>query len=205
MTVETHAPGGCDAGWANCANAQVDDAAYAEATSLGQEGEWYDYGFSIPTGYVINAVRVLIKGHVGHAANECDLRVWNGSVWGAWHKDVTPGTVECEEHSIDVSGDFVWTPAMVNAIRVELRYNVQGGPPPSRYCRCCYLPVQVDYTGVVETIVAQGMPMHYLSEPPAAKELTSKVSGATITHVAKDFPEALLKKGRAKELRSKWS
>ena len=56
----------------------------------------------------------------------------------------------------------------------------------------------------VETIVAKDFPMLYLAEPATAKELKSKVSGATITHITKDFPETLLKKGKAQELRSKW-
>ena len=57
----------------------------------------------------------------------------------------------------------------------------------------------------VETITAQSFPMLYLSKPVKAEELISKVEGATITTVAKDFPEELLKAGKAKELRSKWS
>uniref|UniRef100_A0A6M3LU49 Uncharacterized protein n=1 Tax=viral metagenome TaxID=1070528 RepID=A0A6M3LU49_9ZZZZ len=55
-----------------------------------------------------------------------------------------------------------------------------------------------------ETIVAQHFPMHYLSKPVKAQELISKVEGATITHTTQDFPETLLKKGKAQELRSKW-
>lgn len=56
-----------------------------------------------------------------------------------------------------------------------------------------------------ETIVAKEFPMRYLVKPATAQELTSKVEGATVTHTAKDFPEALLKEGKAKELRSKWT
>ena len=38
-----------------------------------------------------------------------------------------------------------------------------------------------------------------------AQALMSKVQGATIKHVAKDFPQALIKEGKAEELRSKFS
>lgn len=55
-----------------------------------------------------------------------------------------------------------------------------------------------------ETIVAKEFPMAYLEKPVAAKELTSKVENPTVSSVSKDFPEKLLKKGKAKELRSKW-
>jgi len=55
-----------------------------------------------------------------------------------------------------------------------------------------------------EHIVAMTFPMIYL-EPGVANELVSKVSGATVLHVAKEFPEHLIKKGKACELRSKWS
>ena len=66
--------------------------------------------------------------------------------------------------------------------------------------------VVVDYTaGVTETIVAQEFPMLYLAEPVTANELTSRVSGATVTIETQDFPRRLLKKGKASELRSKWS
>jgi hypothetical protein len=58
---------------------------------------------------------------------------------------------------------------------------------------------------IIETITAKSFPMIYLPKPIKAQELKSKVEGATITHVSKDFPEELLKKDKAKELRSKFS
>jgi len=57
----------------------------------------------------------------------------------------------------------------------------------------------------VETITAKSFPMLYLSKPIKTQQLTSKVEGATITKVANDFPEELLKSGKSNELRSKWS
>ncbi|MEM1532430.1 MAG: hypothetical protein QW599_06265 [Nitrososphaerota archaeon] len=56
----------------------------------------------------------------------------------------------------------------------------------------------------VEIIVTNDFPMMYLAEPATAKELKSKVSGATIIHITKDFPETLIKTRKAQELRSKW-
>jgi len=58
---------------------------------------------------------------------------------------------------------------------------------------------------LVETITAKNFPMLYLSKPITAQELISKVEGATITHIAKDYPEHLIKKGKAQELKSKFS
>ena len=58
---------------------------------------------------------------------------------------------------------------------------------------------------VTETIIAMVFPMLYRAEPVTAKELGSRVSGATITRVAQEYPQVLLKSGKAKELRSKWS
>jgi len=64
----------------------------------------------------------------------------------------------------------------------------------------------IEYTPpIVETIVAKDFPMLYLSKPLKAQKLISKVEGATVTSVAKDFPEELLKSGKAKELRSKFT
>lgn len=58
---------------------------------------------------------------------------------------------------------------------------------------------------VTETITAQNFPMGYLEETVKAEELISKVEGATITTISKDFPQILLKSGKAKELKSKWA
>jgi len=55
-----------------------------------------------------------------------------------------------------------------------------------------------------EHIVANQFPMLYLLKPEKAKELISKVENATIKHVARSFPEHLVKAGRACELKSKW-
>jgi len=64
-------------------------------------------------------------------------------------------------------------------------------------------PLEPVVPPIVETIVAKEFPMLYYATTP--KELTSKVSGATVIHIAQDFPETLLKTNKAKELRSKWS
>jgi hypothetical protein len=58
---------------------------------------------------------------------------------------------------------------------------------------------------ITETIVAQNFPMNYLPSPTKAAQLTSKVSGATITTVSQDYPLTLIKKDKAQELKSKFS
>jgi hypothetical protein len=58
---------------------------------------------------------------------------------------------------------------------------------------------------IVETIVAKNFPMDYLPSPAKATQLTSKVSGATITNVSQDYPLTLIKKDKAQELISKFS
>jgi hypothetical protein len=58
---------------------------------------------------------------------------------------------------------------------------------------------------VTETIVAKEFPMSYLGKPIKAEELRSKVEGATVTVVSKDYPLVLKKKGKQQELVSKWS
>ena len=79
-------------------------------------------------------------------------------------------------------------------------YLYQGEPTPENIRLRPYPPVIL-----VETIAAKTFPMLYLSKPVTAQELISKVEGATVKHVAKDFPEALIKDGKAEELRSKFS
>jgi len=66
--------------------------------------------------------------------------------------------------------------------------------------------IVVNYTpAVTETIVAKDFPISYLQMPVKAKELISKVTGATKVSVSKDFPDELLKSGKAKELKSKFT
>jgi hypothetical protein len=67
-----------------------------------------------------------------------------------------------------------------------------------------WLSGQWGLPAVTETITAKSFPMLYLAKPIEAQELRSKVEGATVTKITKDFPEVLLKAGKAKELRSKW-
>ncbi len=58
---------------------------------------------------------------------------------------------------------------------------------------------------IIETIIAMEFPMLYRAEPVTSKELRSRVSGATITKIANIFPQEVLKTGKSKDLRSKWS
>jgi hypothetical protein len=58
---------------------------------------------------------------------------------------------------------------------------------------------------VAEAIVAKNFPMDYLPSPAKAEQLTSKVSGATITTVSQDYPLTLIKKDKAQELISKFT
>ena len=57
---------------------------------------------------------------------------------------------------------------------------------------------------VIEAIIANRFPMLYLAKPVEAQELISKVEGAILLDVAKDFPRYLVKEGRTSELKSKW-
>ena len=47
--------------------------------------------------------------------------------------------------------------------------------------------------------------MENLEKPADAQQLTSKVDGSTKQLVSNDFPDVMLKSGKAKELRSKWA
>ncbi len=58
---------------------------------------------------------------------------------------------------------------------------------------------------ILETIIAMDFPMLWRAETVTAKELRSRVSGATITRVSQDFPSLIFKTGKVKELRSKWA
>ncbi|MBA7661886.1 hypothetical protein ES703_69906 [subsurface metagenome] len=55
-----------------------------------------------------------------------------------------------------------------------------------------------------EIFVANDFPRTYLEKPVKAKELANKIEGVTVIHVAKDFPEKLMKKGAAAQLQSYW-
>jgi hypothetical protein len=87
-----------------------------------------------------------------------------------------------------------------SANRVELIWTHYTGSAYNVYYD--YLSLAV---GVAETIIAKDFPMDYLPSPIKAQQLTSKVSGATITKVSQDYPLTLIKKDKAQELVSKFS
>lgn len=89
-----------------------------------------------------------------------------------------------------------------NQVTGRLDYVFTEGTASPYSIRFDYLTLVAAYE---ETIVAQRFPMRYLSKPVKAQELISTVEGATVTHTAKNFPETLLKKGAAQDLRSKFS
>jgi len=118
-----------------------------------------------------------------------------------------------------VSDTWTWTAPAVTLTNeylfAEYRIHIEVAGT-STSCQCSFAcdedPAVADESietptftpAIVETIVAKNFPMTYLAEPLKAKELVSRVSGATITHVAKDYPEKLIKSGKAEELRSKF-
>ena len=106
-----------------------------------------------------------------------------------------------------------WRPdgLIPNRSGISHRTNIDSREKPDPYLR---YPRRKSYLNdlwwvpppsLVETIVAQEFPMTYLREPVTAKDLRSRVSGATVTKVANPLPQELIKTGKAKELRSRFS
>jgi len=92
--------------------------------------------------------------------------------------------------------------------RLTTFYNMLAGYLGLAYMTKTASPYNVKFaflTPLIETIIAKDFPMNYLPTPIKAMQLTSKVSGATIIKVSQDYPLILLKKGKAEELRSKWT
>jgi hypothetical protein len=119
------------------------------------------------------------------------VRRING-VWGSvvdWINEsaATIYSVECPNSSFTVDGTYI---SCVYTTGSAAPYNV----------KFAFLTV-----AAAVTIVAKDFPMDYLPSPAKAEQLTSKVSGATITKVSQDYPEILIKSGKAQELRSKFS
>jgi hypothetical protein len=70
-----------------------------------------------------------------------------------------------------------------------------------------WLPVKATWTpaGPTEHINTAEFPMVYYEKTKDPAELRSLVENPTITHAASDFPKQLIKKGKAQELRSKFT
>jgi hypothetical protein len=66
------------------------------------------------------------------------------------------------------------------------------------------VPTIIPPPAVTKTIVAFDFPMSYLPKPVSSLELRSKVEGATITDIAKDFPIVVKEKGKQNELTSQF-
>lgn len=199
---ETRSPTSNSGTWHDPDNAHTDDANYAYCGN-GEGGRLQDYeGYGFSSVGSIIKVRVDIKGYSGDGTKHTvKVYVWDGSTWHL--VGTITSTATCDSHQFDASS-YIDTPAKLNIVKTRIEsVGLSGGTPGNRYVRVCWIPVYADWSlGPVETSIAKEFPMTYLSN--SAKELRSKVSGATIDHVAKDFPEVLVKKGKAQELRSKW-
>jgi hypothetical protein len=126
-----------------------------------------------------------------------DLVYYSKCVNGVW--DSTPTTW------YDETSDGIYCPYDVTSFYsaysgyIGVLYETRTAEP--YYIKFGFLTV----VAVTETIVAKEFPMSYLGKPIKAEELRSKVEGATITVVSKDYPLVLKKKGKQQELVSKWS
>ena len=205
MSPETRSPTSNSGTWNDPDNAHTDDLAYAYCGN-GEGGRTQNYeGYGFSSVGTITAVRVDIKGYSGDGSKHTiNVYVWDQAAWQL------VGTItletECAAHQFDASS-YIDTPAKLNNIKTRIEsVGLASGPGASRYVRVCWIPVYADWTlGPIETVTAKDFPMSYLEKPVKAEALISKVEGATVTHVAKDFPEVLIKEGKAKELKSKFS
>jgi hypothetical protein len=113
----------------------------------------------------------------------------SGGSWGSETQFTTTANENYPSCKVDGAGnriELIWTHYTGTA------YNVY-------YDYLSLLPA------IVETIVAKNFPIDYLPSPVKAEQLTSKVSGATITKISQDYPLITLKKDKAAELKSKWT
>jgi len=113
---------------------------------------------------------------------------------GSWQTaviiDSSQSTMTCISSSYRaISSKYcvIWKSGASSPYNVQFEGYTLGAPPPT------------------ETITAKNFPMLYVSKPVKTQELISKVEGATITKVANDFPEELIKSGKAAELKSKFA
>jgi hypothetical protein len=98
----------------------------------------------------------------------------------------------------------------LTVLYVQIHYGEYGKSGYSAYAdwiaiRKYVSPEPTVSIGSEVVIVANSFPMLYLAKPIKAQELKSKIEGATITTIAQDYPKELLKSGKAKETRSKWT
>lgn len=129
---------------------------------------------------------IFILNTSSYSDRDCFMRK-NGSTWDPYPTAELGGDQMTQE-AVGIDADNIFECKAQNA-------------SVDWYLHAIYRKIVV---GVVETITAKQFPMQYLDKPTKAEELKSKVEGATVTHIAKDFPVTLLKTGKAKELRSKW-
>jgi hypothetical protein len=169
------------------------------AVNLREEGDW-TFPNSAGSG-TINSVKLEFEGYLSTAGcGTVEVYVWDGSSWIDVATIVFDTAYSWKE--VDVS-TVLNTWAKINGAKVYVHYD--RGVAGTCYVR--RLTRKVDYmaVAVTETITAKSFPMLYLAKPVKAQELISKVEGATITKVANDFPEEIIKSDKAKELKSKWS
>jgi hypothetical protein len=160
---------------------------------------WYD---KVTVSYTPQSGAHLVLGSIMQTSASTTQSVGarlnlNGSV-------VHDTLVEAKD-TTDYDAIFLFSKAdLVAESRVDkIQYMGEGTGTKVKSARIVSL--QLTVITLIETITAKNFPMLYLPKPIKAQELISKVEGATITKVANDFPLELLKEGKVKELKSKWS
>lgn len=192
-------------GWTGPEYAYSSNNLYASTEGKGDNVTYRDYGIAQVPGEDPSKVEVGIEAR-GDGDDYVEVQAsWDGGVtWTSLVGHVPPTTDPDVPTYLDVTNGRTWTwDELSNAdfrVRIYKRTTGKGAA-----IDLDWIPVRItSMVGAVETIVAQKFPMRYLEKPVKAQELTSTVEGATVTHVAKTFPEALLKTGKAKELRSRF-
>jgi len=206
VTAETRSPTSDSGSWNTPTNAYSDDPNYAFCGN-GEGGRIHDYdGYGFAAEGNINEVRVDVKGYSGNEGkHSVNVYVWDGTDWRL--VGTITSEMPCDLHQFDASA-YIDSAAKLNNIKTRIEsVGLDGGGPTTRFVRVCWIPVYADWTPPaepVETVVAKDFPMMYLSKPPPAKLLMSKVTGGEFTETSKTFPYIYSIKGHATQLQSKW-
>jgi hypothetical protein len=115
------------AGWSNPTYAYSSNDQRTDTGTDQAEQEYSGYGFSVPSGAVINKIEVGIEGYcTSPGVDLLTVKTWDGSSWFSLDATANYGPPDVTQW-LDFTNKTTWTPQKVNQVKTRILYKQQAG------------------------------------------------------------------------------
>ena len=154
---------------------------------------YYGFGFSIPSGNIIDGIEITVEGHASSGSDKSfnvSLSYDNGTSWTATKNTgvmTTSDNIYTLGGAADNWGCASWTPAIINSDYFRVRLDVSG---TSGNVKIDSTQAKVYYSvpGTTTTVATSGNPSTYGDSVTFTATVTRSGGSATPTGTV-DFPE----------------